>query len=280
VKQISLPSLKRFSLLPLAVVAISTTMFAILDIRVSILPPLLFPILQTLFIFVAYATAAYFAAVNFRRTGSLEILLFGATLLIFGTSATLAGWLSPVGGVNLVTTIHNVSALLGSLLLLIVMALLHKDIPPIKQTSRLHVSVLIYGATIIFLGLLTVLTLKRLMPTFFEASGPTPLRQIVYGTATVLLGISTSWSIVLYRRSRADFLYWCCLGFTLMIIGFTAGLFIGRLSDPLSWIARFALYLTGLYLLVAGLAIRAEAKQKRIGVQEVVDRFLKQSRFN
>jgi PAS domain S-box-containing protein len=279
-KKMDLPSLKRFSLIPLAVMVILVAVFALLDVRASFAPPLLFPILQTLLISVIYTIVAYLAAAGFGRSGSWEILLFGVTLLLLGTAVMLAAWFSRWGGLNTNTTIHNTSALLGSVLLLIGMFLANRDTPPVKETSRMPLTILIYGGAIAFMTALTILTLKNLTPTFFEASGPTPLRQILYGTASVLLTISTVWMIIAYYRARADFLYWCCLGFGLIIVGYAGGLFVGMLSDPVSWLCRISLYFSSLYLSIAGLTIRAEARKKQTGFEELVGQFLKQGRFN
>ena len=95
---------KWLGVIPLALIMILIAILAILDIHVSMAPPVLFPILNTLFIFGMYSIAAYFAARTFLRTGSWQLLLFGTGILMLGTSATLAAWLSSVGGLKRMET--------------------------------------------------------------------------------------------------------------------------------------------------------------------------------
>ncbi|RJQ62463.1 MAG: PAS domain S-box protein [Desulfobacteraceae bacterium] len=275
-----LQSLKRFSLLPLAILAILTTVVAVLDIRVSLLPPFLFPLLQTVLVFVVYASISYLAGVGFQRTGSWEILLFGTTLLLFGTALMLAAYLSRFGGLNTNTTIHNTSALLGTIVLLVSMFFATGSAPPAAKTSRMLLTVVFYGAAIAFMATVAILTLLGLTPSFFTASGPTALRQVLYGTATILLAISTTWMSILYYRYRADFLYWSFLGFGLIVLGFAGGLFVHVLSDAVSWLCRLSWYFSSFYFWIAGLAMHAEARKKSMGIPELLDRFIRHGKRN
>jgi len=267
-------------MLPLATVACLTAVFAVLDIRASLLPPLLFPVLQTLLVFVIYAAISYLAGVGFQRTGSWEILLFGTTLLLFGTALMLAAWFSFVGGLNANTTIHNTSALLGSMVLLVSMFLATGNAPPARAESRMPLRIAAYGGAIAFMGTVTILMLMGLTPAFFTASGPTDLRQVLYGTASILLAISISRMMIIYHGSKADFLYWSALGFGLILIGFAGGLFVDKLSDAVSWFCRLSWYFSSLYLSVAGLLMHLEARKRGLGVPELLAQFMKQSRRN
>jgi PAS domain S-box-containing protein len=277
---VSFGVLKRFSLLPLAVLATLTAVFAVLDIRASLFPPLLFPILQTLIVFVVYAAISYLAGVGFKRTGSREILLFGATLLLYGTALMLAAWFSFVGGLNANTTIHNTSALLGSMVLLVFMFVSTGSSPPVRKTSRVPLMIAIYGGAIGFMAAVTILTLAGLTPAFFTPSGPTLLRQVLYGAASILLGTSAAWMLLIYHRSGAAFLYWAGLGFGLILIGFASGLFVGVLSDAVSWFCRLSWYFSSIYLSVAALLMHGEARKRGMGAPELLARFMRQSKGN
>ena len=106
------------------------------------------------------------------------------------------------------------------------------------------------------------------------------LRQIIYGAAAGIIGISSIWLLRLYYRSKADFLYWCCLGLMLITIGFTAGLFAAVLSDEISWLSRISLYFSGIYFIVAILVARAEAQTRGMEIHELISEFNKQAKVN
>jgi two-component system cell cycle sensor histidine kinase/response regulator CckA len=271
---------KWMGLIPIALIVVLTAILATSNVHASMAPPILFPILNTLFIFSTYSIAAYFAARTFLRTGSWQLLSFGTGILILGTSATLAAWLSSVGGLNLVAKIHNVNALVASFLILSVATLAWKGVSPRKEPGRLLTLITAYAAALAFIALVTVLALENLIPTFANASGPTMLRQAIYGTATAILGISAFWLLLLYYRSKTDFLYWCCLGLMLITIGFTTGLFAAILSDTISWLSRLSLYFSGIYFIVAVLVARAEAQTRGVEIYELIAEFAKQAKVN
>ena len=148
---------KWLGLIPIALIVILTAVLAISDIHASMAPPVLFPILNTLFIFGMYSIAAYFAARTFLKTGSWQLLSFGTGILMLGTSATLAAWLSSVGGLNLVAKIHNVNALMASFLILSVAALAWKGVSPRKEPGRLRILITAYAAALAFIALVMAL---------------------------------------------------------------------------------------------------------------------------
>ncbi|NJD53662.1 MAG: PAS domain S-box protein [Candidatus Methanoperedens sp.] len=267
-------------LIPIALIVMLTSLLAMLNIRASMVSPVLFPILNTLFIFSTYSLAAYFAARNFLRTGSWQLLLFGTGILMLGISATLAAWLSIAGGLNLVAKIHNVNALAASFLMLSVAAFAWKGVLPRKKPGRLRILISVYTIALAFVALVTVLALENLIPTFVNASGPTMLRQVIYGTAAAITGISAFWLLRLYSRSKADFLYWSCLGLMLITIGFTAGLFAVILSDSVSWLARIGLYFSGIYFIIAGLVARTDAQTRGMDIHELIAEFAKHANVN
>ena len=78
-------------------------------------PPLLLPILSTLFLAILPLTVAFLAAGTYVLQGSPAFLLFGCGMVVFGLGSLFAGWGLPFYGQNFAVTVHNVGSLLGGL---------------------------------------------------------------------------------------------------------------------------------------------------------------------
>ncbi|MGA9349193.1 MAG: hypothetical protein WBW48_10370, partial [Anaerolineae bacterium] len=82
---------------PAFIVIIAT--LAVLDIRVVFEPPLLLPILNTVFLSAIPLAVAYIAARTYLVNDSLGFLLLGCGMLVWGSGGLIAGWLiTPPGG--------------------------------------------------------------------------------------------------------------------------------------------------------------------------------------
>lgn len=106
---------KPFAAIPIAVIAVLVAVFLELDINSSVLPPLLLPILNTVFQGVILLAGSFICAWGFMANGSWLAVLMGGGLLSLGLAAPVAGWLAIVAGQNVNVTIYNLGALLASL---------------------------------------------------------------------------------------------------------------------------------------------------------------------
>jgi hypothetical protein len=100
-------------LIPVVLLAGLTAALRILFPRVQAVyePPLLLPILNTLFIFAVSLVAAYTAMKSYLASGLNAVLMLGCGALALGTSALAAGWLLGPAGPNTGITVFNISVL-------------------------------------------------------------------------------------------------------------------------------------------------------------------------
>ncbi|MDH5662692.1 MAG: hypothetical protein OEY92_06815, partial [Elusimicrobiota bacterium] len=167
---------------------------AVLDIKAVFEPPLLLPVLNTLFVSLASFAVAYISAKCYLTTGLPNVLLLGCGVLTFGTANLIAGWLITfTGSPNINVAIHNTGALLGSLFHAAGAMLPLPEIAAGKVSKRRKfVVVLVYLGVLVFIALVTIASLREAIPPFFiQGVGPTPLRQGVLGSAVALFAISS-----------------------------------------------------------------------------------------
>lgn len=220
-------------------------------------PPWLILIGNTLFIAVVSFIVAYIALKNYRGTGSIQVLLLGCGVLVFGIGGVLAAVVRGLpGGANLNVTIYNAGALLGAVFHLLAALLLLAGISPETRVSRRGARVLFgYLGCVFLMGLLTLGSVQGLMPPFFiQGVGPTLLRQQVLGAADILFVFSFLVFMATYLRSKEAFLYWYACALALTAISLTAFFLQSSVGSPLGWVGRFSQYVGGVYFIISLLA--------------------------
>ena len=227
---------------------------AILDIRVVLEPPLLLPILNTVFLSVIAYVVAYLSVKSYLTTGSLSLLLLGGGVLVFGSGNQVAGWLrDALGGANAVMTIHNTGALFGSAFHLLGAVSILAAVTSEQVWRRRKLKVMLaYVGVLAFTAVLTIAVLQGAIPFFFIwGIGPTPLGQGVLGTAAALFAISSLLFMRAFFKSKSDFLYWYSLALALIAVGLTSVFLQKAVGSPFGWAGRYAQYLGSIYFLIA-----------------------------
>jgi len=271
----SIPKLIALLLVPAYVVLIAV--LDALQIQAVFEPPLLLPVLNTLFLGIVPVAVAHVAGRVYLRTGSSSILLTGCGMLTFGICTISAGWLIGMpGGANMTVTVHNTGALvgafflaLGSILNLVVKASLDQ-----RGTGKRMIATA-YGCVCIFVVIYTFATVKGLVPSFFiQGVGPTVLRQAVVAAAVILLALSSAFSMHTYAQWKSDFLYWYSLGLALVAIGLCAVFLQNAVGSPIGWLGRSAQYFGGVFTLVAVVTAWRSAISKGLPIEKVIANFL------
>ncbi len=85
---------------------------------------------------------------------------------------------------------------------------------------------------------------------------------------------------MLYRRSKSSLIYWYSLGLFLIALGMALALILKTTSSPLSWMGRSALYFSGIFLFIAVLVARAEARARGVELHKVIAEFTEQAKVN
>ncbi|MBZ0173727.1 MAG: PAS domain S-box protein [Candidatus Methanoperedens sp.] len=249
------------------------------DNRVLSEPLWLLPILNTVFIFVIYLSVAYICAKSYLASGSPSIFLLGCGMLAFGSASLLGGWLiAAPGGINVNVTLVNVGALFGSIFHLTgaMLTLMRINAKPDLKRRKRNLT-LAYPGILISIILLTIVSFQGITPPFFlQGTGPTPLRQVVLGTAAMLFAISAFLFMRLYFRLKEIYLYWYFLALMLVSINLFAALFVHTVGSLFSWAVRLPLYFGGIYFLNAIFIARRTALNRGTSIEEAVANFFRE----
>lgn len=242
-------------------VPILISVIAVLDVTlptsvaasVAFNPLMVFAVLQTLLLFGTSILVAYISLKSYLSGGSRTILLLSSGTLAWGFASMVAGWLlGPPGGPNVAVTISNSGSLFASLFF----------IASARTTMSAHSSrdakgrgvklFLAYGSAVGFLVALTVLALVGATPSFFVPGiGSTMLRQVVVAAGLFMFAASSILFMRLYRDSRSGILFWYSMALALTTVGLGAFYFGRTVGDPIAWAGRIAIYLGGVYSLIA-----------------------------
>ena len=265
---------KRWGFLPIPLlVALIAVLHVTVDPTVFFDPGWLIPVTNTLFVTVVYLAVAYVALRNFAATGRIQIFLLGCGTLVFGLAAVCAAFARGLAnGANLNVTIYNTGALAAALIYFVsAMLLVAGRSPTVEPARRRAWTIVGCLAAAIFIALLTTMALRGATPPFFvQGSGPTLLRQAVLGTADALFVFSFLIFIGTYFRTRETFLYWCGLAMALTAVSLSAFFIQSSVGSPVGWVGRISQYLGGIYLLVALVAAREVARERKTSFDNVL----------
>jgi PAS domain S-box-containing protein len=227
------------------------------DIKIVLEPPYLFPLLNFIFATAVSVFVAYLASISFARNASMTALMLGSGMLFFGTTSFMAAIAIQLGYINAGVTVYNTGMLFAGIChLLAAIALISEN--RVHRNAILAISAT-YALVLTVTGLLAYVAATDLTPVFFiQGIGPTPLRQAVLGTAISLHVLSGIIIDIYARRFHWPFGRWYALSLWMIAIGLFGFLIISYVGSPLAWSARAALYVGGLYMLVAVLTAARE----------------------
>jgi PAS domain S-box-containing protein len=260
--------MKTAGLLTLPLFILLIAVFILLNIKTDFEPPLVLPVMNTLFLGIIPVFIASVAYRTYRINGSASVLLLGSGMLVFGLGSIAAGWL--IGfpdGSNIAITIYNTSAFIGSAFSLAAVLLVLTGAIPVTRKTEPSVPFLAYGGAIAFIALFSYAAVEGVIPPFFiPVSGPTVLRQVVLSYAGVMYTLTSVLFFVLYQRKRDDFFFWFSLALGLIATGLFAVLFLSAMGSLTVWTGRIAEYVGACFALVAILTARETATRSGISL--------------
>ncbi len=266
---------RHLSFIPIpSLIVIIVALYLIIKPSVFFEPTWLLPITNTVFVTIIFLIVAYIAMRNFKATGRVQILLLGCGVLTFGIAGEVAGWLRsvPVRGANLNVTIYNTGALIGAAFHFAAALLLLAGISlEVGSEQKKFWLVFSYVGLTALMALFTVASLLGIIPPFFiQGVGPTFLRQVVLGAATIFFVFSFLIFMGSYLRNRGVFLYWYSSALALTAISLTAFFIQGSVGSPIGWAGRFSQYLGGIYFLFAVITAFRSAQVRRTSFDNVL----------
>jgi hypothetical protein len=201
---------------------------------------------------------SYIVLTLYLRSGLTTLLLLGLGLYAIGYSASFASVLIFVrGGVtNSIQTISNVGAFLGSLfhILSVIMAFFNYGMY-VKRPNQFFISGLTYSLLTILLSTIAILTIKDYFIMFVSVTGSTPARDLTLFLSAFCFGSAALYFLHQYIQWKSEFLYWYGIAMAMCAVGQTGYSFQEFPSTYIAWMARSQMWIAGIVLLYAILAI-------------------------
>ncbi len=275
--------IKNFAAVPFVVLAAIILIFAILDSNVSYESESLLKALNTLFLAILPFVVSIYAAKAYFSYTSSNIFMLGSGTLALGWASLVAGWVMGMpGSPNHTVTVHNIGALLGgtfhSLSALQSIGFSGSQ----KNYHRQKVGLIgTYIFIVLFIFTVAVCSLANLSPPFFiKGEGPTLLRQLILGIATVLYSVSAGLFFKIYSDSEVDFFYWYSLALSLIAIGLVAIFLQNSVGSGIGWAGRVAQYIAGFYFLWAIRDVFTDARKKGLSMEKSISFLFRESETN
>jgi PAS domain S-box-containing protein len=242
---------KNVALLPVAalIITILATLIFGFSEKIFFNPPNLVFALNLIFWSIATFSIAYISAKSFLKEGSAIVLIISCSIIILGLSLIISGWVTNFSG-NYSVAIANIGILIASALQVLcgVLFLTGKTEAKIKGIKALAS---VYFATVVFVLGVSAFVLLGFTPVFYNASGPTLLRQGVLGLGIVLFAVACILYIRQYLKSKAPSLYWYALAIGVFSISLSSTFEVKALGDLPTWLGRIGLYIGTIYLIAA-----------------------------
>ncbi|MGO8805451.1 MAG: hypothetical protein ACLQO7_02455 [Candidatus Bathyarchaeia archaeon] len=212
--------------------------------------------LNVVLVAVICSVVAYLSAKGYLLTGSLTLLIITMAFVYISIVSVIIGWLSNYSA-NWGVTLNGLDLLLFSALQLFASYQASFRSVAIGSEHRNIRLALACVAAVFLSGLLSLLTVLKVFPTFFvNGKGVTLTDQIVFSTAVLLFSLGSMLFLRQHLRSKSNVLYWYTLALVLDAIG-TFGITLQiRFSDIVVWTGRLGLYVATVYFLIALLSSR------------------------
>ena len=243
------------------------------DLKAVFEPPLLLPIMNTIFAGFIPIAVSIIAARTYFFSGLNSLLFMGCGMMTFGCGAVLAGWLiSGQQRPNVNVTIYNTAALLGSVFHALGAVLtLKKETPETMSERRNFKLILAYSGMLLLVFLLTLATFYGITPIFFiQGVGPTLLRQSVLWAAVILFLLSALVMMRIFTQRKLDFHYWYSLSLLLIALGLFVFFLQKSVGSPIGWLGRSGQYIGGIYALIGVLITFKSARLMGVTMQSAV----------
>ena len=258
------PDLKRLGAIPIIALAILIALTVILNNGKPVFnPPNLAFILQILFVLIASLIVAIISARGYLTNGSLNLVFLGSALLINGTITTLS--VVPLGlSSNTIVTMANLGTLTSATILFLGAIITLQGTVPSNIDRRKIILTIGYILSILLIGFLIELALSNVLPVFLTSTGPTLLRRTVLAALIILLFASFVIFELRYFKTKSPILYWYSLAIALFGLAMVAAYFTVKLGDPMNWLSRITIYLSGIYFIIALFSRGVEAEYDEV----------------
>src|SRR5208283_617809 len=184
--------IKRIATIPVIVLVLSITILYAFNISTAVFnPPYLELALQILFVLVTGLAVVVVSAISYLRSGSVNVLLLGSSLLVSGLALTISSLaldpiVPPALSPNQSVTIGNIGLLVASIIMLTGAITTWSGRGANSQANRKIVLATTYFAFVLLVIVIAVAAASNLTPLFLTSAGPTAERLTVLALQIII----------------------------------------------------------------------------------------------
>jgi PAS domain S-box-containing protein len=247
---------KHIGLVVFLVFAVLASVLLVLDLRASFISQILTSSLNLVFRVGSLFIVAYISARSYLKSGALQLLLIGCSMIAFGTGSLLniAGSLLVLPEwLNFALAIINISFLVFAALNLLAAGVLFfktgtHEFRPARLKFNLFAG---YFSAVLLMVLLGWLILAGIIPPFAVGREYTLARGFTLIFALALFVLSTAVMGRIYFESKSKVIYWYSLGLGLHVVSVSALLLAPGAGTALSWMGSAAQCTGSIFFIIA-----------------------------
>jgi hypothetical protein len=239
---------QRVGILSLPLLAGLAVIFGLLGIAGSLVfrSVLLEVVLNLFLILPVSLIVARISAKSFLLTGSVNILLLGTAVLVFGVMAVLGGFVSSIG-VEEGIAVYTLGAFAAASLHATSASLTYRGSPRRETRLKLRVLTSYIGATIFALLISSLAVVSEVLDKF-GITGTLEQRVLILGT-TLLFFVSAAFFSRVYLRSHSPVIFWYSLALATTTVAFMAFSATRINGDMATWTGIGGLSIASVYFL-------------------------------
>ena len=247
---------KHVGLIVFLAIAILASILFFLDLKDSVVIPLLSSSLNIIFRVGAFSVVAFISAKSYLKNGSFQLLLIGSSMVAFAVGAGLnvAGALLALPEwLNFTLSMITISFFTFAALNLLAAGILffRRNVFQPKSAVLKRNLLLGYLSAVILMVVLGGAVMAGIIPPFAIAREYTLVRNFTLVGSLVLFLLSTVVMGKVYFESKSKVLYWFTLGLGLHVVSVSSLLLASGAGTALSWWGSVAQCFGSVFLVIA-----------------------------
>ena len=195
---------------------------------------------------------------SFLKRGSPGLLLIGCGVMVWGAIG-ITGAFTKNHDPHLIILIYNCCIGFSALLHFCGALVISSSSRLVRETGKWLTAA--YGLSAGVVVLIAYLLMNSYIPMFYiQGQGGLLIRNMILGSSLFVFSAVLLLLMIYHRKHLSPFMRWYILSIALIAVGLFGFLSERVHADPVSWTARVAQYLSGIYMVIAAIALSRDIR--------------------